>query len=166
MVTVPTQIGTGYKDISAYSHFTIALKTDGSLWSWGQLFDGQLGNGVAAPYSNPTSPLLFIYGVAVPTQIGTGYTKIASGFGYSIALKADGSMWSWGHLSSFTGNKTADSLVPIKIGTGFVNIFMGSSTAYAISTDGGLWAWGDNCDIGFVAQNLVTNYCPAPVRVH
>ena len=67
------------------SYFTIATKTDGTLWSWGYNPYGQLGLGNVTYYSSPK-------------QVGvlTNWSSIASGGFHSLATKTDGTLWSWG----------------------------------------------------------------------
>ena len=64
---------------------TIAVKTDGTLWSWGANGSGQLGLGNLTNYSSPK-------------QVGalTTWLNIASGQDHTIATKTDGALWSWG----------------------------------------------------------------------
>jgi hypothetical protein len=80
----PQQIGTGYTQIAAGWHHTVALKGDGSLWAWGGNFNGQLGN---SGTSNANTPQL----------IGTGYLAVAAGGSHTLGMKADGTVWSWGY---------------------------------------------------------------------
>jgi len=64
---------------------SVVLKTDGSLWSWGDNSRGQLGDGT---YIDKNSP----------TRIGsdTNWTFITAGSYHTMALKADGTLWGWG----------------------------------------------------------------------
>ncbi|NOK13758.1 MopE-related protein [Corallococcus exercitus] len=69
-----------------YSHST-ALKSDGTVWAWGGNTSGQLGVG-----GTSTTKLL------TPAQVPglTGVTAFASGWHHVLALKQDGTLWSWG----------------------------------------------------------------------
>ena len=62
---------------------TLALKTDGTLWAWGQNAFGQLGDGTTATRSTPV-------------QVGTGFARISAGGTHSLAIKTDGTLWAWG----------------------------------------------------------------------
>jgi alpha-tubulin suppressor-like RCC1 family protein len=130
---------------------SIAIKSDGTLWAWGQTYDGHLGNGVSAAGCRYT-----------PQQIGTNFVSIASGFSYAIGLKDDGTLWSWGHLSIDARKTGADSLVPKQIGSGYSSIYMGAWRAFAIANDGSLWSWGDGHESGF--SNTYT-YASAPTKI-
>jgi hypothetical protein len=88
---VPGQIGTdstwALVAPGSYSFSCLALKRDGSLWSWGDNTSGQLGLGYADAATHP-----------VPTQVGTGadWLTAARGDAHALAIKKDGSLWSWG----------------------------------------------------------------------
>ncbi|MDP4028816.1 MAG: choice-of-anchor D domain-containing protein [Gallionella sp.] len=115
--------------IAAGGTYTVALKSDGSIWAWGDNYDGQLGDGT-------TNRSL------VPKQIGTGYTAISAGNYATFALKSDGSLWAWG---CGIGDGTNNCIyVPKQIGTGYTTISAGEAHAVALKSDGSLWAWGSN----------------------
>ena len=70
--------------------YTLAVKSDGSVWAWGNNGVGQLGNPNVKGQS------------AVPAPVtgfgsGSGVIAVAAGDGHSLALKADGSVWAWGN---------------------------------------------------------------------
>src|SRR3990167_4046815 len=82
----PVQVGTlgTWSAVSAGSSFSLALKTDGTLWSWGGNNDGRLGFGDAVYRSSPV-------------QVGTlGTWSAVSAVYFSTALKTDGTLWAWG----------------------------------------------------------------------
>jgi alpha-tubulin suppressor-like RCC1 family protein len=129
-ISLPKQIGTGFKSVSTTSINTIALKTDGSLWAWGCNQDGFLGDGTYLE-----SP--------VPKLIGTGYSYIAASTRARYAIKSDGTLWAWGNIGTL-GDGTADpSRVPKQIASGFTAVAPGLSNVIALKIDGSLWAWGD-----------------------
>lgn len=137
--TVPGKIGTdtNWLTISTYYSHTAALKTDGTLWAWGNNYDGQLGD-------NRTSDRK-----TIPTKIGldTNWSTIAVGWPYTMALKTNGTLWAWGD-NGFgqlgDGTKT-DKYVPTQItGSNWACIAVGTYHSHAIKTDGTLWSWGWN----------------------
>ena len=87
----PGQIGalTTWADVTAGGGFGLATKTDGTLWSWGNNGDGQLGDGTVINRSSPV-------------QLGalTTWSKIAGADQHSIATKTDGTLWTWGQNGS------------------------------------------------------------------
>lgn len=133
-VTTPAQIGGGtadWKAIAAGNHYTLAIKTNGTLWAWGDNNYGELGDGnTSDQYS--------------PVQIGTGtdWQMVAAGGYFSFGIKTDGTLWAWGR-NSFGG---ANNKTPVQIGAGagwrLVATF--DDSHFAIKTDGTLWSWGDN----------------------
>ena len=159
----PTQLGT---DTTWSSEFQIslsstAIKTDGTLWTWGTNYAGALGqNSQTQPTTSSNA------GLSSPTQVGTDTTwsKITAGeYGYAakMAIKTDGSLWSWGNNYSGDlgqGNKTQYSS-PKQVGTDttWSTISGGYSGNIATKTDGTLWMWGNN-EMGQVGQNNTTDY--------
>ena len=84
----PSQVGalTTWYSISSGSQFMAAIKTDGTLWSWGRNATyGSLGLGDTVNRSSPV-------------QVGalTTWYKVAAGYRFTIAVKTDGTLWSWG----------------------------------------------------------------------
>jgi hypothetical protein len=119
------------------TYHALAIKTDGSLWAWGDNINGQLGNGTTA--INP-----------VPVKIMDGVAAVAAGSGLywacSMAIKTDGSLWAWGENSygQLGDGTTTKRLTPVKIMDNVATASAGSFHSMAIKTDGSLWAWGDN----------------------
>ena len=97
----------GYTSIDASLQHSLALKTDGSLWSWGRNNKGQLGDGTT---ENKTTPV----------QVGSGYTAIAAGSAYSLAVKTDGTLWAWGgnFIGELGDGTTVDKITPVQVGSG------------------------------------------------
>ncbi|MDI9258550.1 RCC1 domain-containing protein, partial [Flavobacterium sedimenticola] len=87
------QMGTesNWLQVSPTNNFTIALKTNGSLWGWGQNDSYQMGNGTCC--SNRY----------LPGQIGTDTDWVqieATGVRAALALKINGTLWGWGGNST------------------------------------------------------------------
>lgn len=138
----PTQIGSDtnwYKIGTGYnSTHTLAIKTDGTLWSWGNGTFGRLGKNSLISRSSPV-------------QIGslTTWSEISAGDATSAAIKTDGTLWMWGRNGyGAVGNGTnADVSSPVQVGalTNWQKVTVGSSV-HAIKTTGTLWGWGYNVD--------------------
>ena len=154
-ISSPTQLpGTTWKDVSSVYYNTLAVKTDGTLWSWGYNDDGNLGLNNRTAYSSP---------VQIP---GTNWNKVAGLKNASMATKTDGTLWSWGNNQwGYLGqnNRTKYSS-PIQIpGTTWDTPNAGWDFASATKTDGTLWSWGYG-NYGHLGHNNRTNYS-SPVQV-
>jgi alpha-tubulin suppressor-like RCC1 family protein len=123
---------TGITSLSAGLGSTTALKSDGTVWSWGANGYGQLGIGGVTGRTTPAT---------VPGL--NGVTKIAANFTNSMALKADGTVWVWG---SYSGNGLGASSVPVRVPglSGATAIASGVAFGMAVIHDGTVWAWGWN----------------------
>ncbi|AKJ06107.1 BNR repeat domain protein [Archangium gephyra] len=144
------------KAISAGNSHSLALRTDGSVWAWGQNSEGQLGNGTLT-LSN------------VPVRVtGLPIIKaISAGRNHSLALGVDGTVWAWGQNSSGQlgdGTTTRRLLpVPVTLPGGAVAIAGGLNHSLAIAADGGVYAWGTNT-YGQLGDGTTTGR-PTPVRI-
>ena len=154
----PTQIGTAnnWKSISNGSYHIAAIKTDGTLWTWGDNFGGQLGNGTTI--NNYT-----------PTQIGnsTNWKSVSSGYDFNIAVKTDGTLWSWGmnNYGELGNGTTIQNYTPNQIGTAtnWKSVSAGREQSLAIKTDGTLWVWGLN-DYGQLGDGTNINKS-SPIQI-
>ena len=84
----PVQVGslTNWSQVfSSNGSSSSAIKTDGTLWSWGSNSYGKLGLNDTTSRNSPV-------------QVGTltTWSQIACGYYHSLALKTDGTLWSWG----------------------------------------------------------------------
>ncbi len=149
----PMQVGrdTDWAAVSVGGAHFVALKTDGTLWTWGANRHGQLGDGTTTPRN-------------VPVQVGrdTDWTNVSAGASHTVALKRDGVLWAWGwnlygQLGIGTGGDPkafashtsipptyADEHTPVQVGKDrdWVAVSAGSGRTAAIKSDGTLWVWG------------------------
>ncbi|MBI5640929.1 MAG: hypothetical protein HZA17_10935, partial [Nitrospirae bacterium] len=91
----PQQIGTdtNWASVSLGTvYHTLAIKSDGTLWAWGQQYSGKIANGTQTEY----------HYFSRPTQIGieNNWFAVAAGGAHSVALKSDGTLWTWGYNGS------------------------------------------------------------------
>ncbi|MBP1309299.1 alpha-tubulin suppressor-like RCC1 family protein/ubiquitin [Paenibacillus sp. 1182] len=75
-----------YKDVSSNYH-TLIVKYDGTLWGWGDNESGQVGDGT---YNKPSEP------VQSWPNLLSDVKSAAAGYKFSLVLKNDGTLWSWG----------------------------------------------------------------------
>tara|TARA_Y100001938_G_scaffold1508_1_gene1909 strand:- start:395 stop:1576 length:1182 start_codon:yes stop_codon:yes gene_type:complete len=143
----PVQIGTQTtwsKVTGTGMNATIATKTDGTLWVWGNPTRGQLGLNNGSPSGHRSSP----------TQLpGTDWGGVIDGGGaFVFAIKTNGELWGWGqgkdgHLGN---NSVTYYSSPIQIGTDTTwnAIEANASFTIATKTDGTLWNWGQDGRLG------------------
>ena len=138
---------------------TAAIKEDGSLWVWGS-YDPATTEGDTdyRPFSERSHEI-------VPVKIMDDVVAVSTGYWHAAAIKADGSLWTWGkNKSGILGNGTEiDSAKPIKIMDHVMAVSVGQWHTAAIQTDGSLWTWGSNFHGEF--GNGTKNPSNVPVKV-
>ena len=144
--------------LSAGLGHTCGVKTDGTLWCWGNNGSGQLGTGVISED-----------GEARPVQVGTGtdWATVDTGHSTTCALKADRTLWCFGGgdfgqlgLGAVTSQLTPAQLA---VGTTWSSLAVGAQHACAVRSDGTLWCWGNNGN-GQVGDDSTTHR-DVPVQV-
>jgi alpha-tubulin suppressor-like RCC1 family protein len=147
----PTQIGalTNWITIASDNKSNAAIKTNGTLWSWGANTAGQLGQNNQANLSSPA-------------QVGalTNWLNVTNGYNFTTAVKTDGTLWAWGlntygqlgisNVSSYSSPKQIGGNLWSRVASGFFH-------TVATRSDGTLWAWGRN-SAGQLGVSNTTNY--------
>ena len=130
----------GIEQIAASFGNSIILKENGTVWASGLNASGQCGNGVSGTNA---AEYTFVQVVGLNNIIA-----VAAGDSHSLALKADGSVWSWGFNGSgqLGDGTTVQRATPVQASglAGIVNIAVGGDHSLAVKSDGSLWAWGSN----------------------
>ena len=126
---------TTWKQVSGgYAH-TAAIKTDGTLWTWGQNTFGQLGDNTNISKSTPVTTFAG----------GTNWRQVSTSGIYTVAIKTDGTLWIWG--SNISGRRSTP-VTTFAGGTTWKQVSASGANdidcTSAIKTDGTLWVWGRN----------------------
>ena len=145
--------GNDWKQVAVAGPHCAALKRDGTLWSWGNNWAGQLGDGTTN-YSR------------VPVQVGsaTNWTRIWANLIQNVGHQTDGSLWFWGW--DYTHSQKGSSVpIPTRVSpdTNWVDVGMGDWMVFAVKTDGTFWAWGRQAHIYTGATNAEADSSPARV---
>jgi len=133
-VTTAAQIGTDtWKAVNGGGTYMLAIRSDGTLWGWGANAAKQLGLGADAATSK-----------SIPTQISTDtdWAQVAgSSDNMSMAIKTDGTIYSWGNNSLMAG--TVPTQIP---GTtnDYAKVTGGQTSFFALKTNGTLLVAGGN----------------------
>ena len=154
--------------IAAGSSHSLALTSDGCVYSWGSNQTGQLGN---SSYSSvATTP------VAVVTSgvlSGKTVVAIAAGSGHSLALTSDGNVFTWGRGDSgqLGNNNLNNTYAPVAVltsgvlaGKSVTRIAAGANHCEVIASDGRTYSWGDN-QYSQLGDNSYNFYALSPVAV-
>jgi len=124
---------------------SFAITADGSLWSWGRGEDGELGHGDQQTQLLPKK---------IEAFAGQRVLAVSAGLDHSLAVTADGAVWSWGFgvYGRLGHGDQQQQLLPKNIealaGRRVVAVSAGGSHSLAITADGAVWSWGT----GFFGQ--------------
>ncbi|OLF07653.1 hypothetical protein BLA60_27175 [Actinophytocola xinjiangensis] len=149
--TVPVQVSalSGVTQISAGYTTNLALDGQGRVWSWGDNFNGALGDGTMTERRSPVQV----------TGLPTGITQVAAGNHTGYALREDGTVWVWGTNGGSFGDGTYGtgceqapagpgcrslSAKQIPNLTDVVSVTATWSATFVVKSDGSVWGWGYN----------------------
>ena len=137
------QVSCGGEDAVTRNYVTAAIKTDGTLWTW-----GRTGVGINRAFGSEFSstPVTTFAG-------GTNWKQLSVGTNTVMAIKTDGTLWGWGVNSDIQLGNNVDPggspsiLTPITTfagGSNWRSVACCETSSMAIKTDGTLWGWGAN----------------------
>jgi len=123
-----------WADVSAGGYHTLAIKTDGTLWAWGEDVHGQVGFGSGGG-TDERSPI---------SIAGGTWISISAGYFHSAAVKNDGSLYCWGLGShgAIGNGSTSNQNAPVLVSTGWASVSCGYQRTTAIKTNGKMYSWG------------------------
>jgi uncharacterized repeat protein (TIGR02543 family) len=141
-------------EVSLGSWHSVALTSDGRVFTWGQNTSGQLGDGTTVSRQTPVdiTSLFDLYNDEYITNIDLGGAMNFGG--HSAALTSDGRVFTWGdnNYGQLGDGTTTDRLIPKEITYGFslndgetiTQISLGSTHSAALTSDGRVFTWGHN----------------------
>jgi alpha-tubulin suppressor-like RCC1 family protein len=163
----PTQVVAGdgvFVAVAAGVNHTVAIKeisSVNSVWTWGLRTSGALGDNSTTSFA------------ASPQQVADlpDVVVVAAGYQFSVALKSDGSVWTWGRNAEgqLGDGTTVDRKLPIEVPnlTGITAIAAGHYHTLALQGEGelsgALWAWGSD-SVGQLGDGSITDRS-TPMRV-
>jgi alpha-tubulin suppressor-like RCC1 family protein len=158
--SVPGQVGAllNWKQVTTGQYYSTAVKTDGTLWSWGKNEEGGLGLNDVIYRSSAT-------------QVGalTTWASVSGGFDHTLAIKTDGTLWTWGQNAyGALGDKTTiTKSSPVQVGslTTWSSISCADNSSFGITSDGKLWAWGYDGSYGGLGIGGSNYHRSSPVQV-
>ena len=133
--TVQISIMGKTSSISVGYYHSMAIDSEGNLWTWGYNGNGQLGDGTT---TNKTSP--------VQIKQGTKFTQVSASKEHGMVIDSEGNLWAWGVNDvgqlgdGTTTNKT--SPVQIKTETKITQVTAGDYSSLIIDSEGKLYGTG------------------------
>lgn len=148
--------GTSWCCVCAGHYFAAALKTDGSLWTWGSNQSGRLGNNAGPNESSPVREI----------SSGTTWRQLSTSWCHTLALKSDGTMWGWGRNNNgnLGDNTTVDRSSPVQeisVASTWCSLATGIDSSSAIKNDGTLWTWGNGANGKLGNNSTISRSSPA-----
>ncbi len=138
---IPAQVS-GLADVVSVSvgNHAVAVKTDGTVWAWGDNGDGQLGDGTKAFRTHPVQ----VSGLGGVVSASAGRASSRN----TVVLKSDSTVWAWGNNDvGQLGNGTfIPSSYPVQVSrlASMVAMDFGREHGVATKSDGTVWTWGAN----------------------
>jgi alpha-tubulin suppressor-like RCC1 family protein len=156
--------GTAWTAVALGNNHLCGMRSDGSLWCWGENTVGQVGDGTTTART-------------APVQIGAdaGWLSVAAGDDHTCAVRADGTLWCWGDDSAGdigVGSQTNTPILsPGQVGTNdsaaWTSVACGPEDDHVCATkaDGTVWCWGSNTDgdLGVSSSSAYSQYPLQPV---
>ena len=126
--------------VSAGTYHNLVLTADGTAWSWGSGGNGRLGHGGRQRRLLPKK---------VEAFAGQRVVAVSAGYDHSLAITADGAVWSWGEggYGQLGHGDEQDEHLPKKIealaGQRVIAASGGTKHSLALTADGAVWSFGD-----------------------
>jgi alpha-tubulin suppressor-like RCC1 family protein len=131
----PVVSDAGWKAVATGQGHACALRLDGSLWCWGRNTGSMVGQGGDAGSIQ----------YRVPQRVGarTDWTQLDANQEYTCALRADQSLWCWGH---FLNDSVLDAPTRMLAGTTWARVRTNLFHLCVVSSSGEASCWGRNLE--------------------
>ncbi|ACZ20597.1 RCC1 domain-containing protein, alpha-tubulin suppressor [Sanguibacter keddieii DSM 10542] len=137
--------------VAAGARHSLALDSEGNVFAWGRNGFGELGDGTRVDRSTPVRVGGLLAEQPVERISGGGNTTDAGIQGNSLALGANGRVYTWGAGERGRlgiGTSPASIATPALVGgliadQHIVDASFGTNNAVVLSSDGRLFSWGD-----------------------
>ena len=129
--------GATWNSVSTGYSFSVAVRSDGKLYTWGENSYGELGQNDTTNRSSPT-------------QVGstTDWSIATCGNQHCLAIKTNGTLWTWGaNISGALGiNSTVHRSSPVQVGsmTDWTFVTAGTNNSFGLRDSGHIYGWGNN----------------------
>ncbi|WP_183122245.1 InlB B-repeat-containing protein, partial [Bifidobacterium sp. wkB338] len=173
-----------YVQVSAGGQHSLALGSDGYVYTWGWNYHGQLGNNTRSDFFDPNPVPVRVRDPASPENASKGLKaiQVSGGEDHSLALGSDGYVYTWGwnyygQLGNNTSGASSNSSVPVRVrdpdsptdaskGLKAIQVNSGEDHSLALGSDGYVYAWGNN-STGQLGNNTsgASSNSSVPVRV-
>ncbi|WP_313917355.1 hypothetical protein [Tahibacter sp.] len=148
----------GVSSVAIGENHGCAVRTDGTVWCWGDNAQGQIGDQttIARP-------------IAVQTVGIVDAVQIVSGPYFSCARTVGGGVWCWGQntdgqLGNGSTTNSAQAVIPVGLAGGVIDLSAGDRHACAVCNDGTVRCWGYNMNGQVGDGTLVSRNVPTAVN--
>jgi alpha-tubulin suppressor-like RCC1 family protein len=157
----PVSVVGGFTDwvqLSAGTNHSLGIRSNGTLWAWGNGGNGRLGDSTTVGKSSPVS------------VVGgfTDWVQVSAGVAHSLGVRLNGTAWGWGLNSNaqLGDGTTVSKNSPVSVVGGFtdwVQVSAGEVHSLGVRANGTAWAWGNGA-VGRLGSGTTTNRS-SPVSV-
>ncbi|MEK5642937.1 MULTISPECIES: stalk domain-containing protein [Paenibacillus] len=125
-------LGTAFVQVAAGNYYSVGLRADGSVWTWGRNLLGELG----IPDTTAVSSMV------APVRLNTlpPLNSIATdGYGYQLGVARDGTVWEWGSRPGYV----RETQVPRALRglSGISQVTTLQKYSFGLGSDGSVKAW-------------------------
>jgi alpha-tubulin suppressor-like RCC1 family protein len=152
-------------DVSSSRTHCLALKSDGTMWAWGQNLYAQLGIGPTRDENGRLIRSQEQRANPAPAVPGIDWKQVAAGGSHGLGLKTNGSLWAWGlnysgQLGLGITNRTVAEATQVGTNTNWRKVWASGLQSVGLQSDGSLWFWGS-----LTGEGGEKNSFRAPMRV-